>query len=155
MKKELFCKTDDNVKIAINHYKNNKEAVLIVSPGWFMTKDSQAFQQISEFFFNEFDVICIDFRGHGKSSGFYTFTSFENKDISCVVKYAKEKYEKIYLLGFSLGGAISLNYAATDKDIDKLIVVSAPCDFWKIENQMWKKEAWLPTFQKFELNRWF
>ncbi len=148
--------TKDKIEIAINHYENNHDEVVIVAPGWFMTKDSDAFTRVSEFFAKHFDVIAFDFRGHGKSGGAYTFTSKELMDMDCVVRYARKyKYKKIYLAGFSLGGAMVLIYASKSRFIDKVIAVSAPADFNKIENKMWKKEAWAETFKKFELNRAF
>lgn len=152
--KNINLKTKDKVNIAINHYKKNHNEVVIVAPGWCMTKDSNAFSQISEMFAKYFDVISFDFRGHGKSGGFYTFTSREIMDMDAVVRYArKNSYSKIYLAGFSLGGAMSIIYASKSRFINKIIAVSAPSDFDKIENEMWKKEAWLETFKKFELKR--
>lgn len=151
---EIFLTTEDNVKIALNHYQNNRDEVVIIAHGWFMTKDSKAFLKISEELYKHFDVITLDFRGHGKSSGFYTFTSKEILDLKSVVDYAKKQYSKIYLAGFSLGGAQVLIHSAEYNDVDKIIAVSAPCDFDKIENQIWKKEAFIPTFKKFELKRW-
>lgn len=152
---EIKLETQDGVKIALNHYKNGFKSVVILAPGWFMTKDSKSFIEMSEVFSKESDVLAMDFRGHGKSDGFYTFTSKEINDISVVVEFAKKYYEKIYLVGFSLGGAIVLIAGATFNYIDKIIAVSAPTCFEKIENQMWKPEAWIPTFQKCELKRWF
>ena len=38
-------------------------------------------------------------------------------------------------MGFSLGGALVLNCAAKDKSINKVIAVSAPTCFEKIENK--------------------
>lgn len=154
--KEIKIKTKDGIKIAVNHYKNNYDTVVIIAPGWFMTKDSKSFKELSEVFAEKSDVISMDFRGHGKSSGFYTFTSKELEDMEAVIEYANKFYKKIYLIGFSLGAAIVLNTAAYNYScIDKIIAVSAPSCFEKIENQIWKKEAWLPTLQKCELNRWF
>ena len=150
----ISIQTKDKVNIVINHYKNRHDEVVIVAPGWFMTKDSNAFCQISEMFAKEFDVISFDFRGHGKSGGFYTFTSKEIMDMDAVVRFArKNHYSKIYLTGFSLGAAMALIYASKSRFINKIIAVSAPANFDKIENQMWKKEAWLETFKKFELGR--
>ena len=151
--KTTFLTTNDNVKIAINHYHNGNDTVVIVLPGWCMTKDSKAFKSISEMFSEKFDVITFDFRGHGKSSGFFTFTAVEIIDLDKVVRYARKYYKNIYLAGFSLGGAMAVIYASKSKFINKVIAVSAPCEFSKIENQMWKKEAWLETFKKFELSR--
>ena len=130
-------KTKDKIDIAINHYNNSHEEVVIVAPGWCMTKDSNAFCQISEMFAEHFDVITFDFRGHGKSGGMYTFMSKELIDMDCVVRFArKNNYKKIYLAGFSLGGAMVLIYASKSRFINKVIAVSAPADFDKIENDL-------------------
>lgn len=153
-KKEIYLNTEDNVKIAINHHQTGHDEVLIIAHGWFMTKDSSYFSDMANVFSKNYDVISMDFRGHGKSSGFYTFTSKEPMDMKAVVNYAKKRYSKIYLMGFSLGGALVLIHSAIEKDVDKIIAVSAPHSFIKIENQMWKKEAWSHSFRKFEFIRW-
>lgn len=147
-----FC-TKDGVKIAVNHYKNGFNEVIIIAPGWFMTKDSNAFRAISEEFKKFFDLLVMDFRGHGKSSGFYTFTSKEVNDLDVVIDFASKNYNKIYLMGFSLGRALALLAGANNYLINKIIAISPPVSFEKIENQVWKKSAWLPTLKKFELNR--
>jgi len=151
---EVNLKTVDKVKIAVNYYETGKDEVVIVAPGWCMTKDSNAFIQISEMFANNYDVLCFDFRGHGKSSGWYTFMAKEIFDFDAVVKFAKLKnYKKIHLAGFSLGAGVAVVYAEQNPDISSVIAVSAPADFARIENHMWKKEAWGETFKKFELKR--
>ncbi len=151
---ELFLTTSDSVEIAINHYNGGKGEVLIIAPGWFMTKDCCAFSEMAEIFSAHFDVITMDFRGHGKSKGYYTFSAKEAIDIQTVINFAKAKYKKVYLMGFSLGAAIATVHSAVYKDIDKLILVSAPHSFEKIENHWWTPAAWIPTFKKFELTRW-
>lgn len=154
MKTEYKTKTKDNINIALDHYKCGHDEVLIFAPGWCMTKDSNAFSRISESFSSDFDIITFDFRGHGKSGGFYTFTAREIIDFDAVVRYARRcGYKRIYAAGFSLGGAMALIYASKSIKVDKVIAVSAPCDFSRIENRMWKRAAWLETFKKFELSR--
>lgn len=152
--KEINLYTKDKTKIAVNLYENGYDTVVIMAPGWFMTKDSKSFKAMSEMFSTYSDVISIDFRGHGRSGGFYTFTGREVLDILTVIQFAHKRYKKIYLAGFSLGASLSIIAASKRKYIDKMIVVSAPSDFDKIENKFWKKEAWIPTFQKFEPERW-
>lgn len=147
---EVLLRTSDKINIAINHYENGHKEVLIIAPGWFMAKDSRPFLDMAKAFGDDYDVIVMDFRGHGKSSGFYTFSSKETKDLKTVVDFAKQKYDKVYLMGFSLGGAVSIIHGVTEKNLDKMIIVSAPSSFEHIENQMWKKEAWFWTFKKFE-----
>lgn len=153
--KEVSLKTPDNISIKINHYENGNDEVVIICPGWFMTKDSKSLRNLSEDLLKDFDVISMDFRGHGKSGGAYTFTAKEEADLDAVVKYAKEHYKKVSLMGFSLGAALVLLYSAKNEGIYKNIVISAPSDFDKIENHMYSPHAWIPTlFQKFELKRW-
>jgi pimeloyl-ACP methyl ester carboxylesterase len=152
---ELTLKTSDNVKIAVNRYQGGNGEVLIIAPGWFMTKDARSFCAISQEFASRLDVLTMDFRGHGKSGGFYTFSAKESADLKAVVDFAKQNYEKVYLMGFSLGGALVLIHGATQKNVDKIIAVSAPHSFNEIENQMWRSEAWFMTiFKKMDLRQW-
>ena len=151
---EIKLKTIDQIEIAVNCYKNGFDSVVIIAPGWFMTKDSKSFREISDIFKEYSDVLAMDFRGHGRSKGFYTFTTKEINDISTVIEYAKQHYRKIYLMGFSLGAALVLIAGSKFDYIDKIIAISAPTCFSKIENKVWKKEAWIPTLQKCELKRW-
>lgn len=152
--KELYLTTCDNKKIAINHYKYNHDAVLIIAPGWFMGKDSKPFKSMAKDFTKYYDVISMDFRGHCKSSGTFTFSCKEPEDLRQVVNYAKSQYKKVYLIGFSLGGSTATIYTAEHKNIDKLILVSTPVSYDKVENCIWKKEAFIPTLKKFELKTW-
>lgn len=151
--REIYLKTSDNIDIAINHYAGIGNEVLIIAPGWCMTKDSKVFLQIADTFAKMLDVICFDFRGHGKSRGCFTFTAREDLDLKIVVEYAQKHYKKIYILGFSLGAATSLIYSSKNSNVNKIIAVSPPCDFSKIENKIWKKEAWFQSIKKFELKR--
>ncbi len=154
---ETFVRTNDNIKIAFNLYSNNKDSVVVICPGWFMTKDSRIFKLLALDFSKYYDVIVMDFRGHGKSSGFYTFSAKEQFDLDAVINYIKTNYtyKNVFLCGFSLGAAVVLNYCAISSGISKAIAVSAPADFMKIENRMYLPDAWIPTlFQKFEPLRW-
>lgn len=148
---ELYLKTSDGIKIALNHFKRDKEQVLIIANGWTMSKDSKFIKEMSKLFAKNFDVISFDFRGHGKSSGIYTFTSKEPKDLKSVINYANKFYKKIYLLGFSLGGAISIIHSVHEENLDRLIIVSAPHSFAKIKNFMWIKDYVTNPFKKYEL----
>ncbi len=153
--RELLLETPHGIKIAINHYETKRDEVLIIVPGWFMTKDSRSFKDMAKEFTQSVDVIVMDPRGHGKSSGAFMFGAEEIVDLAAVVDFARERYGKVYLLGFSLGGGLVVNYAAENKVVNKVIAVSAPHSFEKIENQMWRPEAWYMTiFKKMNLKQW-
>lgn len=151
---EGHVQTSDNISIAYDTYKTNHNEVVILAHGWFMTKNSNAFTQMANDFSKYYDVIVLDFRGHGKSSGKYTFGSKEVEDIKPIINYAKQNYKKVYLIGFSLGSLISVDYCSKNNNVDKLILVSAPTDFDKIENNVLSPNAFVPTLRKFEYKRW-
>ena len=150
-----FVKTIDNELIAYNYYKSNFNTLIIVVHGWFMTKDSKPFLELSEILSKQHDVVTFDCRGHGKSSGGYTFTVDELKDLDAIVQNFKNNYKKIYIIGFSLGAALSIIYATKSTNISKVIAVSPPTDFRKIENNILSPNAFLPTIKKCELKTWF
>ena len=153
---EILLNLNDNTQIAINHYRGlNRESVVLICPGCFMSKDASPFLELSDIFFKDYDVIAMDFRGHGRSTGLFTFTAEEPKDVCAVVKFAKNIYPKIGIIGFSLGGATSIIYVADKKDVHSVIVVSGPVDFSKVENHFLKKEAVIPAMKKFEFGKSF
>lgn len=151
---EKYVTAADGEKIAIEEYKTGHDEVIIIAPGWFMCKSSLPFAEMAQDFSKEFDVISMDFRGHCKSSGRFTFTSREYYDLNAVIEYARKKYKKVYVAGFSLGSATAVITQYKYRNADKLILVSPPVDFDRIENSVWKKEAYIPTLQKFEIKTW-
>lgn len=150
---ELNVKTSDGIKIAFNHYPRGHQTLVILVHGWFMCKDASCFRSLASRLAQTYDVAAMDCRGHGRSGGSYDFTSSEEKDLIAVVDYFRPKYEKIHLMGFSLGGTLVILHAAKIKNVQKVIAVSAPMDFSKVESHWWRPEAWIPTFQKGELWR--
>lgn len=133
--------TSDNISISYKHYKNNNTKVIIVVHGFYNNKDTVLFNEISDSFFKHYDVISFDLRGHGESTGLFSWTSFEERDLRALVGYAKEKgYEKVGVIGFSLGAAVTIIEGSLNKDIDSMIAVSAPADFWDIDYHFWEKE---------------
>lgn len=152
---ELYLQTNDNTKIAINYHNTNKESVIILVHGWFMCKDSKPFFELAQMLSSDFDVISMDCRGHGKSSGKYTFTVDEGEDLRTVVEFAKKTCKNIFLMGFSLGAALVLLHGAKDEEIKAIAAISPPSSFEKIENHFWHPNAWIPTLQKFEPSTWF
>ncbi len=84
------------------------------------------------------DVICVDFRGHGRSGGRFTFLASENTDLLAVLAFAREHYQRISVIGFSLGGTIAINTLSRDRvQVHSLITVGTPCVFEDIEFNIW------------------
>ncbi len=136
-----FVLAADQTKIQYTHYKSGHSQVIVVAHGFFNNKQVFLMKNLAESLKEHFDVISFDFRGHGKSGGLFGWTSREQQDLEAILKYAKEqKYERIGVLGFSLGAAVALISASQDHDILSVMAVSAPYDFWQINYHFWEPD---------------
>lgn len=146
---EKTIESFDKTRIAFNHFKKEgRDSVFILCHGFAMSKDAKPFLGLSEDLFKLHDVIAVDQRGHGRSQGTFSFSSKEHEDVKVIINYSKQSYKHIYLMGFSLGAASCIIEVATNKNVDRLIVVSPPTNFDKIENRFLDMDAVIPWFQK-------
>ena len=135
--------TPDGVRIAVDRYQGEgRTAAVIICPGFFQSKDTATFQRMNLALADEYDVLAMDFRGHGRSTGLYTFSAKESADLEAVLAFARPRYQRIGLLGFSMGGAIAINTVRRFRGaVQSLVAVSAPCAFEEIEFKWWTVEA--------------
>ncbi len=139
--KEINVKTEDGIKIAFNELSRGKNKVIIVCHGIKQYKDSPIFIMIAREFEDDYDIINMDLRGHGKSGGKCTLTALEVYDLKAVVDYAREKYKKIGVIAFSLGAATAVLETANYKNIDSLILVSPFTKVSQVNFKFWEKSA--------------
>jgi pimeloyl-ACP methyl ester carboxylesterase len=139
----LQTTTQDDVRISFDLYaQDGRDGLVLICPGFFQSKETAAFRQLSRDLSTHQDVLCMDFRGHGRSGGLYTFSAKEGSDLEAVLGWARERYSAIHLMGFSLGAAIAINTAARFPEmIQMLVAVSAPSAFEKIEYRFWTPDA--------------
>ncbi len=77
-----------------------------------------------------YNVLLIDFRGHGKSSGNTTTTGIsEIEEVKMAFEFAKDSgNEKIIVYGVSLGAVVALNATAKEKIHPNAIIADMPFD---------------------------
>ena len=136
-----FVQTQSGVNISVRHSRMGRDKVVIIAPGFFQSKQTKSFRNIERDLLSEFDVLSMDFRGHGKSKGWYTFSAKEADDIKSVIEYARQHHKAVGVVGFSYGGAIAIIEQAAHKNMDSLICVCSPMASDKIELQWWKFES--------------
>lgn len=130
--------TVDRQKISFQHFKNGGLAVIIIAHGYYNSKQCVVLQQLAQALGVEFDIFMFDFRGHGKSSGAFTWTSREGNDLLAALDFITPLYSRTGLIAFSMGASISINVLANDKRVDSLICVSAPSDISRIDYWVWE-----------------
>jgi len=133
-----YITAEDNTKIAYDHYTNGHSKVIFLAHGFFNSKQAVLFKGMADDLADDYDVIALDFRGHGKSQGQFTWTAKEFLDLEAVLKLAVRQYEKVGVVGYSLGAATSLIAAARTDYMHSLIAVSPPSEFNKIDFHFWK-----------------
>ena len=138
MESSGYCVTSDQHKVHYDQHRSGHNKVIIIAHGFFNSKQSVLLNDLVMSVSDEYDVIVFDFRGHGKSSGLFYWTSREYKDLLAVLDYAHLQYIKIGVMGFSLGGSTSIITATKTKYIDSLVLVSAPCELEKVEYRLWE-----------------
>ena len=138
MKTSGYLLTSDNQKIHYDQFKADHRKVIIIAHGFFNSKQAVLLKQFAAALINLYDVILFDFRGHGKSRGVFYWTSKEYLDLISIVDYASIHYEKVGLIGLSLGAATSIIAASKTSKINSIVAVSAPVEFEKIDYHFWK-----------------
>ena len=86
---------------------------------------------------NNIDIVAVNFRGcSGEQNRVYSsYHSGRTEDLNAVIQYITDyySYQKIILLGFSLGGNMALKYLGEHnhnlhKNITCALAISVPCD---------------------------
>jgi uncharacterized protein len=127
--------TPDGDFLDLDWIKNNSKKLVIISHG-LEGNSSRAYMKgmAKAFSTNGFDVIAWNFRGcsdeMNKMLRFYH--SGATDDLDLVVRHAQRNgYAEIYLIGFSLGGNLTLKYLGernSSSEITKAVVFSTPLD---------------------------
>jgi alpha/beta superfamily hydrolase len=79
---------------------------------------------------NGFVSLLFDFRGVGKSTGNFDYGFGEQQDVKCALNYLASRPEvlpnKVFVVGHSLGGAVSLYAVQNDARVRGLALWSTP-----------------------------
>ena len=77
-----------------------------------------------------FVSLVFDFRGVGKSTGRFDYGFAEQEDFKCVMNFFASRPEvlqdSIYVVGHSLGGAVSLYMLQNEKRVKALVLWAVP-----------------------------
>ena len=100
---------------------------------------------------NGWDVASINFRGcSGEMNNLYrSYNAGATEDLEQVILHIlqRNKYEKIALVGFSLGGNLMLKFLGEGRklssNIKAAVAISTPCDLYKSLKKLEERKNWL------------
>lgn len=111
----------DQAKLVGQYLDNhsNKTALIVHGYGQFY-KEMAPFAKM--FFDKNFNILAVESRGHGQSSGDVGFGFFDGKDVCLWAKFLKEKHQddKVVLFGISMGATAVC--AASGEDLPNNVV---------------------------------
>lgn len=147
--------TPDQDFLDLNWFKQNSRKVVILSHGLEGNfKRAYILGMAKAFFGREYDVLTWNYRGCGSEMNLKPrfYHSGATDDLDTVVQHAiNAKYASINLIGFSLGGNITLKYLGENHDsigtISKAVAISVPLNLDTSCDVIAKTENWLYSFR--------
>jgi uncharacterized protein len=140
MKKYIELKMDS---LTMRGYENenNKSSCVVMFHGFTgnKTETNRMFYFIDQSLEMEgISSLRFDWFGHGESDLDLSLITVDLllKQAHVILEYAKKKYSKIYLLGFSMGGALAIN--SLKYSIDRLILISPAVNMLEIARENYK-----------------
>ena len=142
--------TPDQDFLDIKWYKSNSNKLVIISHGLEGNLDRVYVRGMANAFFRSgYDILTWNYRGCGEEMNLKTrfYHSGATDDLDTIVQHAVKKgYKLISLIGFSLGGNITLKYLgesfASSSHIIKAVTISVPLNLDTSCIVISKKENW-------------
>lgn len=123
----LTLTTYDGVRIDAGHLPGAANLCLVLAHGFTCNWRQPMLRRIGEGLNRHGGVLAFDFRGHGRSGGRSTVGDLEVLDLDAAVDAARALgYERLAVVGFSMGGAVAIRHAALHGGIDAVVSVSSP-----------------------------
>ncbi len=123
---DIELKTKDGIKLKGWHIKGGDKCVILLH-GYSRSRwDDVYMRRMMERMWKAgYSVLAVDFRAHGESEGKHTtLGDREILDVQAMVQYAKERCEKVYIIGYSMGGFLALR--AASMGLGEKVVADSP-----------------------------
>lgn len=133
----------DGVRIDAGHLPGPDGLCLVLAHGFTGGWRQPATRRIAAVLNRSGGVLAIDFRGHGRSGGRSTVGDREVLDVDAAVRHARHLgYERVGLVGFSMGGMVVVRHAALRGGVDAVVAVSAPARWYYRDTKPMRRVHW-------------
>ena len=141
--------TPDDDFLDLDWYKQGSTRCVIISHGLEgNTQRSYILGMAKTFFQDGYDVLTWNFRGCSgevnRQLRFYH--SGATDDLHTVVSHASQEYELLFLVGFSLGGNLTLKYLGEElvpSAVKKAVAISVPLNLHTSSIELTKSSNWI------------
>ncbi len=141
--------TPDDDFLDLDWLKQGSNKLVIISHGLEGNSERAYIKGMAkQFFTHDYDVLAWNYRGcsgeMNRQKRFYH--SGATDDLQWVINHASEKYDSVYLIGFSLGGNLTLKYLGEGKVnrlVKKAVVFSVPLELHTSCLEILKPSNWM------------
>jgi pimeloyl-ACP methyl ester carboxylesterase len=143
---DIQLETSDGIRLTALHWDAGlRDLGCVVAHGFTGSSRSPDVQAISRALAGEgAGVLSIDFRGHGRSGGRSTVGAEEIHDVAAAVAWMRgHGYQRVAVLGWSMGGSAVLRYAGLGGDADAVVSVSSPARWFERGTRPMRIVHWL------------
>ncbi|MDD4354119.1 MAG: alpha/beta hydrolase [Candidatus Nanoarchaeia archaeon] len=119
---KAYFENEMHEKLYYELENNNSKVLAIMVPGFKSDKDMPLFKKIGEDL--SVDYLRIDFSGCGESDGNYSHSTIKKQVNELCLFIKKMNYEKIILIGHSMGCTVSIIASQFSKKIASLILIN-------------------------------
>ena len=124
--------TEDQVRVRaeLRQATTPRSLVLVVAHGFSGSITKAINRRVLDRLQDHADLIAVELRGHGKSSGGSTLATEEVHEMREAVAWARALgYQRVATVGFSMGAAVAIRHAGLYGGIDAVVAISPPA-FW-------------------------
>jgi pimeloyl-ACP methyl ester carboxylesterase len=133
--------TTDRVTLAARRWlvDGEPDAAVVLVHGFTASADCPNVGKVAEALHTlgglSLDVVSYDARGHGGSEGESTLGDLERHDVAAAVAAARERTDRVVLVGASMGAIAVLRHAADDPLVAGTVSISCPAR-WRLPRNL-------------------
>ncbi|AZQ62865.1 alpha/beta fold hydrolase [Flammeovirga pectinis] len=129
---------------------NNHKMAIILLHGLEGSSSSPYILEMSDYFSSYYDIWAINHRSCSgePNTKYYSYHSGKTDDLDLLVNEIADEYDKIMIIGFSLGGNITLKYLGEkaqkiNQKVIGAVAISVPCDLNTSAKTLQLRSNWL------------
>jgi pimeloyl-ACP methyl ester carboxylesterase len=109
----------DGATMVADLFPGPGDAILLLLPGFWRSRLSVRLRDLGRRLGAVSSVAVVDLRGHGESTGRYTFGATEPADVGFLLRDLQSRgYRRFGILGFSMGGYIGMEAMRHSREIN-------------------------------------